>query len=113
MAGRAGVKDANFKRFRHSLSTHGKQRFGMTAEQVRAQLRHTTTDTQKHYDHDDLANLRDAVKGVDFEGKRAAPRQRWPPASTEVPAHLLLRRRVSASRQGWCRRTSTASPGAD
>ncbi len=68
LAERAGVKDGNFKRFRHSLSTHGKQRFGMTREQIRAQLRHTTTDTQKHYDHDDLANLRDAVKGVDFEG---------------------------------------------
>ena len=26
-----------------------------------------TGHTQKHYDHDDLANLRDAVKGVDFE----------------------------------------------
>jgi integrase len=67
LAERAGVKDANFKRFRHSLSTHGKQRFGMTREQVQAQLRHTTTETQKHYDHDDLANLRNAVKGIDFE----------------------------------------------
>jgi integrase len=64
---RAGVKGANWKRFRHSLSTHGKQRFGMTKEQVQAQLRHTTTDTQKHYDHADLDNLRDAVKGIDFE----------------------------------------------
>jgi integrase len=65
---RAGVPGANFKRFRHALATHGKQRFGMTKEQVQAQLRHTTTDTQDHYTHDDLANLRDAVKGVDFEG---------------------------------------------
>jgi hypothetical protein len=47
-------------------STHGKQRFGMTGEQVKAQLRHTSTETQEHYSHDDLANLRDAVKGVDF-----------------------------------------------
>jgi integrase len=67
LAERAGVKGANFKRFRHSLSTHGKQRFGMTAEQVRAQLRHTTTETQQHYTHSDLDNLREAVKGVDFE----------------------------------------------
>jgi len=52
----------------NSLSTHGKQRFGMSAEQVKAQLRHTTTETQEHYNHDDLANLRDAVRGVDFEG---------------------------------------------
>ena len=65
---RAGVKGANFKRFRHALATHGKQRFGMTNEQVRAQLRHTTTQTQEHYTHDDLANLQEAVKNVDFEG---------------------------------------------
>ncbi|MGL4553729.1 MAG: hypothetical protein ACRC33_21410, partial [Gemmataceae bacterium] len=29
---RAGVKGANFKRFRSALATHGKQRFGMTSE---------------------------------------------------------------------------------
>jgi integrase len=64
---RAGVEGANWKRFRHALSTHGKQRFGMTAEQMRAQLRHTTTETQQHYTHSDLDNLREAVKKVDFE----------------------------------------------
>lgn len=64
---RAGVEGANWKRFRHSLSTHGKQRFGMSREQVRAQLRHSTEETQKHYTHDDLDNLRDAVRAVDFE----------------------------------------------
>ena len=67
LAKRAGIEHATWKMFRHSLSTHGKQRFGMTKEQVRAQLRHTTEDTQKHYTHDDLANLRDAVRGIDFE----------------------------------------------
>jgi len=66
LAGRAGVAKATWKMFRHAFSTHGKGRFGLSAEQVRAQLRHTTTDTQKHHDHDDLANLRDAVKGIDF-----------------------------------------------
>jgi integrase len=65
---RAGVKGANFKRFRHALATHGKQRFGMSREQVQAQLRHTTTDTQEHYTHDDIANLRAAVRKVDFTG---------------------------------------------
>jgi integrase len=65
---RAGVEGANWKRFRHALSTHGKQRFGMSTEQVRAQLRHTTEETQKHYTHDDLANLRQAVENIDFEG---------------------------------------------
>jgi integrase len=64
---RAGVKGANFKRFRSALATHGKQRFGLSAEQVRAQLRHTTLETQKHYEKDDLANLRAAMKEVNFE----------------------------------------------
>jgi len=26
------------------------------------------TDTQKHYDHDDLTNLRAAMKPINFEG---------------------------------------------
>jgi integrase len=68
LAKRAGIETATWKMFRHAFNTHGKQRFGLTTEQVQAQLRHTTTDTQKHYDPDDLANLRDAVKGIDFEG---------------------------------------------
>ena len=50
----AGVEGANWKRFRHAISTHGKQRFRMTAEQVRAQLRHTSEETQEHSTHDDL-----------------------------------------------------------
>ncbi|MFO0878391.1 MAG: hypothetical protein U0840_13715 [Gemmataceae bacterium] len=33
---RAGVTAANFKKFRHSPRAHGKQHFGMTAEQMRA-----------------------------------------------------------------------------
>jgi integrase len=65
---RAGVKGANFKRFRHAPATHGKQRFGMSKEQVQAQLRHTTAQTQEHYTHDDIANLAEAVQGVDFDG---------------------------------------------
>jgi len=63
---RAGVDEANFEKFRHSLATLGKGHFGMTEEQVKAQLRHTTTQTQRHYSHDDLASLRGAVRGIDF-----------------------------------------------
>lgn len=66
LAGRAGVGHANGKMFRHSFDTHGKGRFGMTREQMKNQLRHTTEETQKHYDQDDLENLRDAVKAIDF-----------------------------------------------
>jgi hypothetical protein len=66
LAGRAGIQHANWKMFRHSFDTHGKGRFGMTREQMKNQLRHTTEETQKHYDQDDLQNLRDAVKDIDF-----------------------------------------------
>lgn len=68
LAKRAGIEHATWKMFRHSLSTLGKGKFGMSAEQVQAQLRHTTLDTQEHYTHDDLVNLREAMKKVDFEG---------------------------------------------
>jgi len=66
LARRAGIEHANWKMFRHSFDTHGKGKFGMSREQVQAQLRHTTLDTQKHYDHADLGNLRAAVKDIDF-----------------------------------------------
>ncbi len=42
---------------------------GLPGEQVRAQLRHTTLETQKHYEKDDLANLRDAMKGWPSRGR--------------------------------------------
>jgi integrase len=52
--------------FRHSMTTHAKQWFGLSAEQVKTQLRHTTTETQKHYDRQDNENLRSMVRGIDF-----------------------------------------------
>ena len=66
IAKRAGVEHATWKMFRHSLSTHGKQWFGITREQMRVQLRHEDERTQRHYDHADLENLRGAVKDIDF-----------------------------------------------
>jgi integrase len=66
LARRAGIEHATWKMFRHTLTTHGKQWFGLTAEQMRLQLRHTTQDTQKHYEHTDLENLRDSVRQIDF-----------------------------------------------
>ena len=46
---------------------HQERDLGMTKAQIPLPLRHTATDSQKHDDHDELANLRAAVKGVDFE----------------------------------------------
>ncbi len=71
LARRAGVALANWKMFRHSLTTHGKQWFGLNEAQVQVQLRHTNTETQKGYTQADLDNLRDAVKGMDF--RRGSP----------------------------------------
>ena len=66
IAKRAGVEHANWKMFRHSFDTHGKGHFGLTREQIKNQLRHSTEETQKHYDHDDLQNLHEAVRNIDF-----------------------------------------------
>jgi integrase len=66
LAKRAGIEHATWKMFRHSLNTHGKQWFGLSGEQMRVQLRHDDVETQKHYDHVDLANLRAAVEDIDF-----------------------------------------------
>lgn len=66
LAKRAGIEHATWKMFRHSLNTHGKQWFGMTKEQMQMQLRHEDEETQRHYDHADLENLRAAVKDIDF-----------------------------------------------
>jgi integrase len=69
LAKRAGIEHATWKMFRHTLATHGKQWFGFTEEQVRAQLRHTTTETQRHYTHGDKENLHELAKRLDFRGE--------------------------------------------
>ena len=66
LAKRAGIDHANWKMFRHTLTTHGKHWFGLTEEQIRAQLRHTTTETQKHYTHGDKENLHELANRLDF-----------------------------------------------
>jgi integrase len=66
LASRAGIAHATWQMFRHSLTTHAKQWFGLSAEQVKSQLRHTTVETQKHYDQRDAANLRSMVRNIDF-----------------------------------------------
>jgi integrase len=80
LAKRAGIEHATWKMFRHTLTTHGKQWFGMSSEQMRIQLRHTTEETQKHYEHADLENLHASVKAIDF--RRGGDRD------AEVPPRL-------------------------
>ncbi|MGO8751620.1 MAG: hypothetical protein ACLQNE_37235 [Thermoguttaceae bacterium] len=52
--------------FRHTWTTLGKSAFGLSKEQVKAALRHTTTDTQHHYTHADLDGLRQIANSVKF-----------------------------------------------
>lgn len=80
-------------------------RFGMSAEQVRAQLWHTT-DTQKHDEEDDLANLRDAMKRGGLRGVSAEDADRPARAGDETPIRaragnrlLCQARRADRSRQ--------------
>ena len=66
MAKRAGVEHATWQMFRHTLTTLGKSLFGLTEAQVKAALRHTTTDTQRTYTHNDLAGLRQTANTIKF-----------------------------------------------
>jgi hypothetical protein len=66
LAARAGISHATWKMFRHSMTTHGKQWFGINKAQMSVQLRHDDEETQEWYDSADLANLRAAMRGIDF-----------------------------------------------
>lgn len=62
---RAGVEGFTFQSLRHSFATHA-EHWGMSPLMLQRILRHTTQQTQKHYRHADSANMRAAVRGIDF-----------------------------------------------
>jgi integrase len=71
---RAGVEGFTFLSLRHSFATHAEfwglsetmiQRI-LSETMIQRILRHTTTRTQQHYRHADLANMRGQVSGIDF-----------------------------------------------
>jgi integrase len=51
---------------RHSLSTHARTHFLLGSKQVQQILRHADERTQDHYIAQDLDNLREAVRRIDF-----------------------------------------------
>lgn len=67
-AGRAaGIEGLTFHLLRHSLATHLAGTWGLSAEQVRQVLRHTSARTTiEHYIHRDAATLRAAVRGFSY-----------------------------------------------
>jgi len=92
MAKRAGIEHANWLMFRHTLTTLGKSSFGLTEEQVKAALRHTTTHTQRTYTHDDLEGLRQTANAIRFaesRGENGSPSPATDPlASSEESPRL-------------------------
>lgn len=75
-AAEAGVEGLTCSSLRHSLATHYKTSVGLSAEQVKLVLRHTTEATQDHYVHPDLEGLAALVRGFDFApGPEAAERK--------------------------------------
>ena len=62
---RAGVEGFTFLSLRHSWATHAES-WGLSPAMIQRVLRHTTVRTQWHYRHADMANLRGAVKNIDF-----------------------------------------------
>jgi integrase len=65
LGARAGVDGVTILGFRHSFATHAR-RWGISAEMVKAILRHTTLKTQDWYLHADLDDLADAVSKVSY-----------------------------------------------
>jgi integrase len=85
MAKRAGIEHANWQMFRHSLTTHGKLWFGLSKEQIKASLRHSNTETQRTYTHDDLLALREianAIRFGDSNGKIGSPSPATAPSAS-------------------------------
>lgn len=76
---RAGVEGFTFHSLRHSLATHAIARWGMTHEQVKTILRHTTIRTQEHYLHADGQNLRELGARITYELPSPTPPE--PPTS--------------------------------
>jgi integrase len=62
----AGVAGFTPRSLRHTLATHLTGFWGLSREQVRLILRHTTEATGGYYIHPDLANLRGTVAGFTF-----------------------------------------------
>jgi integrase len=54
---------------RHTLATHARTSYSLSAEQLRQILRHTEVKTQDHYLQRDMENLRGAVALIDFRGR--------------------------------------------
>jgi integrase len=70
VAKRAGVEGFTFLSLRHSWATHAESLWGLTEAQIQRVLRHTTPMTQRHYRHNDAANMRAATDGISFgEGR--------------------------------------------
>ena len=84
---RAGAEGFTILSLRHSFATHAESLWGLSDLQIQRILRHTNTRTQGVYRHADLANLRQAVAGITFDG--SAPPAVAPPATiaaTPAPA---------------------------
>lgn len=69
---RAGVNGVTLLRLRHTWSTHAESLWGLSGPQIARILRHTNIQTQNHYRHADLPNLKELVADHDFRVVRRA-----------------------------------------
>lgn len=63
---RAGVRGLTILSFRHSWATHA-EFFGVPEAAIKRVLRHTSLQTQLHYRHPDMVNLREHVRGIAYQ----------------------------------------------
>lgn len=71
---RSGVAGVTFQAFRHSWGTHAQLLFRLSPAQVAKNLGHTTiTTAYANYVHDDLDDLREAVRPIRFGRLHSPP----------------------------------------
>ena len=85
---RAGVEGFSFQSLRHSWATAAESHWGLSELLVQRILRHTSTDTQKHYRHAEMSQISAAVRGLSFghEAPRPAGVPIAPPPIAAPPA---------------------------
>lgn len=69
---RAGVEGLTFLSLRHSWATAA-EGLGLSEEQIKRVLRHTSVRTQVHYRHADEQNLRETIRGFGFGAASEGP----------------------------------------
>lgn len=69
----AGLQPTTMLMLRHTLATHARTHFGLSAETTRQILRHAVASTQQHYIGEDWDHLRSVASRIQFDDVAPSP----------------------------------------